>query len=155
MRKNDSDCDVYIYHKQFMIEKPSETKLVNRYYDESAGWVGVLKHKTLFTEFICILILVMNVIVLLYYPRLNVKVYIPEYFNLYDGNLYTNIVSDENNKVDISCTIMNQEYVLSPGDKVYVIHTDLLPQNIDVTVTYRVLLFKKSQSYVVPVHSVY
>lgn len=155
MRKINDDCDVYYYHKQFMVEKPCETKVVNRYYDEDAGWVGVLHHKTLFTELICILILILNLIVLVNYPKFSVKVYIPEYFNMYDGKLYTNIVSDENNKVDIKCSISGQEYVISPGDRVYVINIDSSPQNVDVTVTYKVLLFSKTESYVVPVYSIY
>ena len=155
MRKKIDDCDVYYYRKQFMIDQPKETKVVNRYYDDDYGWVAVLKHKSILIEIICIIIIILNITLLWIYPMFSVKVYIPKYFNLYNNNLYTNIVSDERNKVDIECTILSNDYTIEPGDRLYTVKSEREPDNVDVTISYRILLFEKKQSYTIPVYTVY
>lgn len=155
MKKKIDDCDVYYYRKQFMIDQPEETKVVNRYYDNDYGWVAVLKHKSILVEIICIMIIILNIILLWIYPMFSVKVYIPKYFNLYNNNLYTNIVSDERNKVDIECTILSNDYTIEPGDRLYTVKSEREPDNVDVTISYRILLFEKKQSYTIPVYTVY
>lgn len=155
MRKKIDDCDVYYYRKQFMIDQPKETKVVNRYYDDDYGWVAVLKHKSILIEIICILVIIFNIILLWIYPAFSIKVYIPKYFNLYNGTLYTNIVSDERNRVNIECNILSNDYVIEPGDRLYTVKSEREPDNVDITISYRILLFEKKQSYTIPVYIVY
>ena len=85
----------------------------------------------------------------------SVKIYIPKYFNLYNNNLYTNIVSDERNKVDIECTILSNDYTIEPGDRLYTVKSEREPDSVDLTISYKILLFEKRQSYTIPVYTVY
>ena len=155
MKKMIDDCNVYYYHKQFMIDQPKETRVVNRYYDNDYGWVAVLKHKSILIEIICVMIIILNIILLWLYPMFSVKIYIPKHFNLYNNNLYTNIVSDERNKVDIKCTILSNDYTIEPGDRLYTVKSERELDSVDLTISYKILLFEKRQSYTIPVYTVY
>lgn len=155
MGKNNDESDVFYYKGKYMFEQPPETKVYTRRYEEGIGLVAVLKRKTLFTEFICIFVLILNCLLLVFYPAVSAKVYVPDEFNYYDGMLYVNIVSDEENKANVCVTILNEDYKLNPGERVYSIPIDTLPTNVDVSIKSSFLIFNKTKDCTVPVKTVY
>lgn len=155
MRKNNDESDVFYYKGKYLFEQPPETKVYTRRYEEGVGLVAVLKKKTVFTELLCILVVVVNSLLLLFYPAISTKVYIPDEFNYYDGILYVNIVSDEENEIDVCVKILNEEYVLNPGERIYDIRVDIPPTDVDVSIESSFLIFNKTKDCIIPVKTIY
>lgn len=155
MGKNNDECDVFYYKGKYLFEQPPETKVYTRRYEDGVGLVAVLKRKTLFTEIICILILVLNFLLLAFYPAVSAKVYVPSEFDYYDGILYVNIVSDEENKASVYVKILNEEYKLNPGERVYSIPIVSPPTDVDISLKSSFLIFNKTKDCIVPVKTIY
>jgi hypothetical protein len=155
MRKNKVECDVFYYKGSYLIEQPQETKIYNRRYVDDIGLVAYCKKRSLLIEIICTLVILLNVFSLIVYPTLSTRIYIPEYINCYDGKLYTNIVSDENNKNRVTLDILGTKYVVEPGDRVYSISTDKVYDSVDISIKSSFLLFSQNKLYTVPVNNLY
>lgn len=155
MRDKNIDCDVFYYKGSYLAEQPKETKVHTRRYEEGVGLVAVCKHKTILTELICLMVIVINCIMLIFYPAISTKVYVPDEFNYYDGILYVNIVSDETNKSDLYVRILNEDYILEPGECIYTISIDTAPETVDVYMKSSFLIFNKTKDCNIPVKTVY
>ena len=155
MRNNKVECDVFYYKGNYLLEQPKETKVYNRCFVDGVGLVAYCKKRSIIIELICTLIIVLNIVSLCIYPILNTKVYIPEYFNYYDGKLYTNIVSDESNKNNLFIYVLGNKYIVEPGDRLYSISTDEVLDTIKVNVKSSFLLFSQNKVCEVPVHTLY
>lgn len=155
MGRNKVECDVFYYKGNYLIEQPQETKIYNRLYIDGIGLVAYCKRRSLLIEIICIFIIIVNIFNLIVYPTLSTKVYIPEHFNYYDGKLYTNIVSDEANKNQITLNILGTKYLIEPGDRVYSIDTNQVYDSVDVTIKSSFLLFSQDKVCTIPVRTLY
>lgn len=155
MRKNKVECDVFLYKNQYLMEQPPETKVYTRQYIEGVGMVAILKRKSVLIEIICIIIMIINMLVLICYPALDTEVFVPDSFNCYDGVLFTNIVSSEENDADILIKLLDNSYILEPGERLYSIPIETIPEQVDIEIQSKFFIFNKTKDYTVRVNTVY
>lgn len=155
MRKSKVECDVFYYKGSYLLEQPPETKVTNRYFVDGVGLVAELKKKDVYVELICILICVVNTILLIIYPSLSTTVHVPSEFNYYDGTLYVNIVSDKENTASVQVRLLNEDYTLEPGERLYTVMIDTPPEEVEVFIKSSFLIFDKTTECISRVKTVY
>lgn len=155
MRKSKVECDVFLYKNQYLVEQPPETKVYTRQYIDGVGMVAILKHKSVLVEILCTFITVLNILILVCYPALDIEVFIPDSFNYYDGTLFTNIVSSEENDADILIKLLDDSYILEPGERLYSIPIETIPEQVDIEIQSKFFIFNKTKDYTVRVNTVY
>lgn len=128
----------YVYKGAQYFEQPRKTHISKIEYDEDQNMSTVyLKHNTVFTEILCIVLLCIMVYFVYSYRSYVQVVHMPNSIYYYDDKLYINMFADESNKYPVSYSIAGYNGILNPGESLECIDYTYNNQ-VSETITYTV-----------------
>lgn len=146
------DSIIYVYKGISYFEKPKHTQEYKREFDVKEKYTRVyVKKKSVPFEVPLVIVLLITLVLRVTIRFTADRIIIPEYMNYYNGTLYTNIISNEENKLPMKLTIQDKVYVLQPGEYIKSIDIDYSADSIEIKVSNRFALFKNTQNYVIDV----
>lgn len=137
---------IYVYKRKRYRQRPKCTRIYEVEYDEENYTSYVyLKKKTYVVEVFALCLLIFSLIYYSIVSQLRVVISVPDTFEYYNGTLYCNIVADENNTLNATVTVGNNTKVLTPGDYIAAVDNVAYSSKVDVNVSAKYGVFKKTE----------